>query len=301
MATKQPALRDFIYLDWDRLRSLAAQLLQGLPEGKTAEQSHESAVRGQLEGNAIWLLKGQVGTDYRFFRAENETRSFHHYVYSLFEQTLRDNRSILFIDDEFDFNKWTSDYFRDGQFVLAQGMVRFMDYEWVSIMLEALPEMYRTLIHMEGIGLKAAQATTQELATKKKQREERLRDLKALKLDQITILIRQLYGETVRIKVVPSNKHTENVLVGAGQPDHFHDTAAALSQKYGYEVDAKWVIFGQINTSAVSKEPALIPIGNEMEDFFEQVALMVSQVNQMATAVKFPAVSFTPISIYREC
>lgn len=176
-----------------------------------------------------------------------------------------------------------------------------MDYEWVSMMLEALPEMYRTLIHMESIGLKASLATPQELAAKKKEREERLKELKALKLDQITTLIRQLYGDTVRIEVAPNKQYKDKLLVGTGLPENFHDTAASLSQKYGYEVDAKWVVFGQINTSAVSDEPVPIPIGNEMEDFFEQVALMVSQVNQMATAMKFPAISFTLISVYREC
>ena len=301
MAKDQAILRDFIYLDWERLRSFAAQLFQGIPDTKTAGQSHETEAKGQLEGNALWLLKGQVGADYRFFRTENETRSLHHHVYSIVEEKLLENKSVLFIDNEFDFTNWAKDFFRDGQFVLAKGMIRFMDYEWVSMMLEALPEMYRTLIHMESIGLKASLATPQELAAKRKEREERLKELKGLKLDQVTTLFRQLYGDIVRIKVVPNKRYKDKLLVGTGLPENFHDTAASISQKYGYEVDAKWVVFGQINTSAVSDEPMPIPIGNEMEDFFEQVALMVSQVNRMATAMTFPSVSFTPISIYREC
>jgi hypothetical protein len=288
-------------LDWERLRSFAAQLFQGVPESKTAGQSNEAEAKGQLEGNALWLMKGQVGADYRFFRTENETRSLHHYVYSLVEEKLSDNKSVLLINNEFDFGNWTENYFRDGQFVLAKGLVRFMEYEWVSMMLEALPEMYRTLTHMESIGLKASQAAPQELAAKRKEREDRLKEFKALKLDQITALFRQLYGDIVRIKVVPNKTHKDKMLVGTGLPENFHDTAASISQKYGYEVDAKWVVFGQINTSAVSDEPSPMPIGNAMEDLFEQVALMVSQVNRMATAMKFPSVSFTPISIYREC
>jgi hypothetical protein len=191
-------------------------------------------------------------------------------------------------------------FFRDGQFARVRGLVRFMDYEWVSMMLDALPQMYKTVVHMESMNLKQTQASPQETALKKKQHQERLGEMKALKLNEITALIRQLYGETVRIKVVANKGHKDKVFVGAGEPENFHDTAASLSQKYGYEVDANWVVMGQVNISTMSEDPLPIPIGNEMEDLFEQVALSISGLNRIATAVKFPAVSFTPISIYRE-
>lgn len=211
------------------------------------------------------------------------------------------DKALIVIDENFDFRQWNQRFFQDGQFVRVKGLVRFMDYEWISMMLDALPQMYKTVIHMEGLGLKHAQASPQETALKKKQHQERLSELKALKLNEITTFIRQMYGDTIRIKVVANKEHKEKVFVGAGDPDNFHDTAASLNQKYGYEVDANWIVMGQVNISAISEEPTPIPIGNEMEDMFEQVALMVSGLNRIATAVKFPSVSFTPISIYREC
>lgn len=182
-----------------------------------------------------------------------------------------------------------------------KGLVRFMDYEWVSMTLDALPQMYKTAIHMETLGLKQAQIGPLETAAKKKTHQERLNEMKALKLNEITAFIRQMYGDTVRIKVVANKEHKEKVFVGAGDLDSFHDTASSLTQKYGYEVDANWIVMGQVNISAVSEEPVPMPIGNDMEDMFEQVALMVSGLNRIATAVKYPAISFTPISIYREC
>jgi hypothetical protein len=74
-----------------------------------------------------------------------------------------------------------------------------------------------------------------------------------------------------------------------------------LSQKYGYEIDADWVTLGQVNRSTASEEPMSIPVGNEMEDSFEAVALEVNGITRVASATTFPAVSFTPISIYRKC
>jgi hypothetical protein len=38
-----------------------------------------------------------------------------------------------------------------------------------------------------------------------------------------------------------------------------------------------------------------------MEDAFEAVALNINNMVQVASATRFPAVSFTPISIYRTC
>ena len=294
-------IRDFVYLDWERVRSMAAQLFRGIPEARSEGGSREADAKGELEGNALWLLKGKFGADYRYLRTENETRSFHYYVYSLVEDKLIDDKSLIVINENFDFGQWSPSFFKDGQFVRVNGLVRFMDYDWISMMLDALPQMYKTVIHMESVGLKYAQASPLETALKKKQHQDRHNEMKALKLNEITTFIRQMYGDTVRIKVVGKKKHKENVFVGVGDPDSFHDTVSSLTQKYGYEVDANWTVMGQVNISMVSEEPVPIPIGNDMEDMFEQMALMVSGLNRIATAVKFPAISFTPISIYREC
>jgi hypothetical protein len=111
----------------------------------------------------------------------------------------------------------------------------------------------------------------------------------------------QLYGDVVRVKVVPDKYRPSNVFVGSGDLAHFHDSAASLSQRYGYEIDADWVTLGQVNRSTASEEPMSIPVGNEMEDSFEAVALEVNGITRVASATTFPAVSFTPISIYRKC
>jgi len=305
MTRPKSMLRDFVYLDWERVRSLAAQLFRGVPQDATAERGSEVTAEGRLEGGVFGLLKGQAGADYRYFRTENETRSFYHYVYSLVEDRLSKDKLITSIDANFDFKQWTNSFFRDGQFVRVTGVVRLMDFAWISTMLEALPKMLRTAQHAESFTLKKMRATQlitqQDFEAKKKAQQKQLRELKALKIEEITGLMRQLYGNVVRVKVLPDRRHPDKVLAGSGDLVCFHDTAASLSQKYGYEIDAGWVTLGQVNLSAVSDEPLPIPTGNEMEDAFEKVALAVNDIIRVASAPKFPAISFTPISIYRIC
>ena len=89
--------------------------------------------------------------------------------------------------------------------------------------------------------------------------------------------------------------------VGSANLACFHDSAASLAQKYGYEIDAGWTVLGQVNLSTATATPTPIPTGNDMEDAFEAVALGINNIVRVASATRFPAVSFTPISIYRTC
>jgi len=305
LPSHKPLLRDFIYLDWERVRSLAAQLFEGVPQDTSSGKGHEIGAEAQIEGGILGLLKGHGGVDYRYFRTNSETRSLHHYAYSLLEERLETEGLVTSINKDFNFEQWIEGFFSDAQFIRLTGVVRLMDYAWVSTMLEALPKMMSTAAYAQTLSLEkereAGLVDAQQFKARKKAIQKPGKEIKELGIGKITELIKQLYGDVIRIKLLPSKKHTDKVLVASAGLENFHDTAAALSQKYGYEIDAGWVALGQINISNVSDEPFPIPIGNEMEDRFEQVALAINNIVRIASAVKFPAVSFTPISIYRTC
>jgi hypothetical protein len=299
------SLRDFVYLDWERVRSLSAQLLGGVPQDATRESGHDLGARGEVRGGIPAILSGKGEGDYRYFRSQNETRSLHHYVYSLFETRLRERGAITEVNAEFDFDRWTEDGFGDGQFVRVTGLVRLMDYAWISTMMEALPAMMRAAQHAATIGLKQdrdeGRITKKEFEAEQQDHQKQLNELKTLKLEKITELVRRLYGEAVRVKIVPDTDRPANAFVGSADLSSFHDSASSLAQKYGYGIDAGWSVLGQVNRSMGPNNPTLIPTGNDMEDAFEAVALNINSMVQVASATKFPAISLTPISIYRTC
>jgi len=305
LTSRKPLLRDFIYLDWERVRSLAAQLFEGVPQDTSSDRGHEIGAEAQIEGGIPGFLKGHGGGDYRYFRTDSETRSLHHYIYSLLEERLETEGLVTSIDKDSDFDKWTEDFFTDGQLIRLTGVVRLMDYARVSTILEALPKMMNAAEHAQALVLerkrKAGLVNEQQFKARKKAIQKPGKEIKELGIGKITELIKQLYGDVIRIKFLASKDHTDKVFVASVGLESFHDTAAALSQKYGYEIDADWVALGQINISNVSDEPLPIPIGNEMEDSFEQAALAINNIVRIASAVKFPAISFTPITIYRTC
>ncbi|MDP9475904.1 MAG: hypothetical protein M3R38_09495 [Actinomycetota bacterium] len=305
MSKTSTVVRDFVYLDWERVRSMSAQLLGGVPQDATRESGHDAGARGQVEGGIPLAIKGRGEGDYRYFRTQNETRSLHHYVYSLFEERLRARGAVAEVDSGFDFGGWREDRFRDGQFVRATGLVRLMDYGWLSTMMEALPNMMGAAHHAANIGLKQARdegrLTRKEFDAEQRKQQRQLTELKALKLEKITELVKRLYGDAVRVKVVPDPRRAANAFVGSANLACFHDSAASLAQKYGYEIDAGWTVLGQVNLSSATATPTPIPTGNDMEDAFEAAALGINNIVRVASATRFPAVSFTPISIYRTC
>lgn len=305
MKGKEVVIRDFIYLDWERVRSFSAQLLKGVPQDTLLDTGHELGAEGQVEAGLPWLLKGHGGADYRYFRAQSETRSLHHHVYTLFEEELEKNSLVTSINDAFDFDRWTEDFFHDGQFVRTTGTVRLIDYSWISTMLEALPKMMSAAEHAQSLALKQKKEsgliTEEQYRHGSRELQKTGKEIKDLGIHKITELIKQLYGDVVRLKLLPSREHPNKAFAASADPKSFHDTTAALSQKYGYEIDAGWVALGQINMSRDVADPQPIPIGNKMEDSFELVALGINNLIRFASAVRFPAVSLTPISIYRTC
>ena len=128
-----------------------------------------------------------------------------------------------------------------------------------------------------------------------------IQKVEEFKIEELGTVVRNLYGDVVRIKIRPSAEHAGAVLIGSGYVGNFSDTPAVLSQKYGIEINAPgWVVLAQINASGGGEALAPIPVGNRMEDSFEQLAMLMNNAFKVASAPAFPGVSVTPLGIYRK-
>jgi hypothetical protein len=286
-------LRDIIYLDWERIRGLAAQLDGGaLPNGKN----------GSGGGLSI-LTQPDADRDHRFYKHEAETRSLHAAVFTAVEKFLRDKNAITDVADAYDYAQWAPALFHDGQLVRTTGLIRLLDYPWLASVMETMPRMLKVTQRAELSSLKQQREqhkiTQQEVDQKVKEHQAQLKDLEAWKMDELTEVVRELYGQTVRIKIVPAGSQRGEMFVGSCHPHSFAESAAILSQKYGCDIDAKWSVLGLMNVAGESNTPPM-PTGNAVEDMFERLALAVNRVHRVASAPVFPSMSITPLAIYRE-
>src|SRR5439155_10810803 len=139
--TASPVLRDFFYLDIDRVRSLVAQLREGMPEAVERQTVHHG--RGGLK-----LV------EYAYERTQTETRSVRHYIFSLLEEILKKASRLELIDNSFDDAKWNASHLRDGLILLVEGYIRLVDFQKLIEAVEALPNILKVAQQMEKVTLR---------------------------------------------------------------------------------------------------------------------------------------------------
>jgi hypothetical protein len=259
-------LRDFIYLDTERVRSLAAQL--------NVETKRDVSPR-----------------------TDNES------LYLQLEPRMLDRQGTARVAADFDFSKWTPDAFEDGRFIHATGAVRLLDFSWLSSALGGLPAVLKKMSKLEMEALRNSdegrRMSKQQLQQRSQENQVAIGKVEEMKADELGDVVSRLYGDVVRVKVRPNAAaQPAAALVGSALLKWFYDPPAAMSQKYGVEIDAGWIVVGQLNVPKTQTSNP-IPTGNRMEDAFEQIALLMNNAFRLASAPAFPAVSFTPIAIYR--
>ncbi|CAA9412132.1 MAG: hypothetical protein AVDCRST_MAG64-2430, partial [uncultured Phycisphaerae bacterium] len=212
--------------------------------------------------------------------------------------------ATLRMDKSFDFAGWTKEAFVDGQFVAVDGAVRLFDFDWLSTALGGLPAVLKKMSKLEMDALRNSEEgkrmSKSQLQQRSQENQAAIQKVEEFKADELGDVVRRLYGDIVRVKVRPSPaEQPMAVLMGSAAGRHFYDPPAAVSQKYGIEVDAGWRVVGQVNAPNAPPAAQVIPTGNRTEDAFEQIALLMNNAFRLSSAPAFPAVSFTPIAIYR--
>jgi hypothetical protein len=262
-----PALREFIYLDAQRVRSLAAQFDLPAPVSAVDRTASEA-------------------------------------LFQKVEPLLLTRATVKPVDASFDYDTWRPETFPDGQLLRATGTIRLMDFTWLSDALAGLPAVLRRMSKLEMEALKNSdegrRMSKSQLQARQTENQVAIGKVEEFKSDELGEVVRKLYPDVVRVKLRPSpNDHPAAVLVGSAHSAWFYDAPAALSQKYGIEIDAGWTVLGQVNNPGPAAGPQPLPVGNKMEDAFEQIALLMNNAFRLANAPAFPAISITPIAIYR--
>lgn len=266
-------IRDLIYLDFERVRALVAQL-----------------------GVETALGEG------RFAAGTGETRSLQTAVFGALEQALMDGGKLLKVGPDFDYGGWVRESFRDGQLLQVTGMVRILDYPWLASVMETMPRMLKVTQRAELSALKtrreAHQVTQAEVDQKVKEHQAQLKDLENWRMEELTEVVRELFGNSVRIKMLPYGSKAGEMLVGSCEPGLFFESPAMLSQNYGTDINAAWTVVGMLNVTPPAPSPPLAT-GNAVEDMFERLALAVNRIHRVASSPDFPAMAFTPVAVYR--
>lgn len=287
-------LRDFIYLDVERVRSFVAQVNEGLPSERTRGSEHEAGATGSVEGSLPFIAKGIGETNYHYLRTQSETRSLHDFIFEEFFQSLKREDMVL----EFTVNTpltWTERTFYDGAFVLATGVFKFIDYQHTI-------KVFRMSSIVFDIAKKGIKETGKERHDKEAAIQRQATEFKKLPINEIADFINSNYDEDlIRVKIFPYNNDTSRFFIGNADRKVFRFPPVSIRNTYGAVVDANWSCLLQINRGVKHQPGTFVSTtGNEMEDAFERMVETTATISNLTHGVDFPAVAMTPIAIFRE-
>ncbi len=284
-------IRDFIYLDIERVRSFYAQLSKGLTTERTIEKGAEVGLEASVEGNVIFA-KGQANADYRYIRSNTETSSLHDYIMEEFLEKLKHERLIVELPHQ-DFN-WQQEAFKDGMFILVRGTIKILDYKYIVSSLDNLPKLMKLVSRI--------------VSTTQPQQASNMGDiekqLKGMPINDIAKFIEQNMQDTLRVKVYPRHDTPNQHFLASADDSFFRYSTVSLINMYGHVIDANWSCLLQVNRGnqhqLAEKAPTPAVDGIDLESALETVADYLTNINKAMQGVKFPTVAATPIAIFRE-
>lgn len=278
------SLRDFLYLDAERVRSYLAQLLQGVPETTAATSGSDAGIKSGLEGGGPWLAKAAFNAEYLLRREQSETKSLHHHQYSLLEAALVRSKRLTQLDADSAGAAWPPDV-AGGGFVRAVGSLRLLDYALLKVML---PQVDQMMYAARTLGWFEEMASSPDGAG----------------LAKFSDMIDAELAKVIRVKLSPSPTHPERILAGVANRSYLQWTPAEARLNARMCPQGTWVLVGQLNPPALLKPaeaPPRLPVGNLREDQLDALAPTVDSLHGMFDGVSLPCVSVNLISIYREC
>lgn len=295
-------IRDFIYLDVDRLKSIISQVDEGLVNLSEEVKSTTDEVDSSVEAGVLSILKGFVGAKYISQNQDTNTKSFHDFIYNKVESALTEADLLTHIPEKDTGSDITNESVRDSlnntAFVLAKGKVVINDFNNMNIFLEKFNTVIDFLAHCTSLTL--PEDTSPH---KKKQAKNEVKESKMDKkmIDGFQMFFDTFYKDRVVIKMLPFENKTEFILVGNLNEKYLRDDISSITYKYGTAPISEWTIFCQV-ASIPPKERKVpqITTGSEIESGIQGVFDAYRTIESLAQSVVYPEIAITPIAIYRE-
>lgn len=300
------ALRDFVYLDIERVKSLLAQLDQGLltDRADTVDSSRTIEGHGGLRIPALAELGGT--SEFMFRNQATETRTLHDYIYNQTEAKLIDIGRVIRLPEDFDSKALMGHTVRSQlshvTYILVHGYPYMSDYRWMATVLNDVNELIKTMTEFSF----AARIAGTKGTERSRLEQEKNSTIKSAQINPQQVrgyskILDQFYRDRLVVKILPFDDPDVRI-VGPLRPEFLRDRMDDIRFKYGSAPTAKWTVFGQV-ASIPSREIVAPPSGqyfsNEVEGAMDQMFVAMRDLERFF-GVSYPEIAITPIAIFRE-
>lgn len=301
-------LRDFIYLDIERLKSIIAQYEEGLIDSTkvTIKDTAEVSADGGLKIPALLNVAG--GTKYIWENQAYVARTLHDYIYNKVEDVLINENLLICIPEDITVEELAKiemqDILKDNSFVLIRGKVKINDMEQILKLLNNLNNLVEFFTR-----LKVSGSVTADISKNAKEKldKEISKIAKPSMLDEdvvkgFKLFFNSFYGERIIIKISPYDNF-DNRFVGILKEDCLREKISDIIFKYGTAPSSEWIILAQISSIPKKDRPKDNPIksGNAVDIASEGIFTILRELEiSTGQSVNYPDIAITPIAIYRE-
>lgn len=281
----EAVLRDFFYVDTDRVRSLLAQLYEGVPEQvKKSEEKHSKWQVG-LRGLATALRESGSSSE------GEETRALSDLHFAMFEEAAEVTGFLRDITEEtLDPRNWKRSRLHnmlvEGDLIRYTAPTRIIDPRHIAKTLEQQDAAFSRSAQPAGISFR-----------------------------EVSSMVQALYGPGVVLRSFPAGlDQPECNFVGTllDDPRYLEQERTTLFSRHG--VDAQdWTVVGQVSrlpARTPSTQLALSGVQEmfaqgpstldraKLEQFLAQVVQMVERTG-LSEAPQHPGIVITPLAVYR--
>jgi len=307
MNTKKENLqiRDFIYLDVDRLKSILSQIERGLIESKTETSSSSKEILGEGGLSIPAILKAAGGVKFLLENRSTETKTLHDHIYNYVEDELTNKGQLININKSSYVEAWKNGIIHEDlsqtSFILAKGHFVINDYEYMKNILERFNDISEFIAYCGTLENKNSIPQKEKTKQFHRARTEMKLDRKLVK--GLLNFIDTFYKNRLIIKVLPFRDYSNFRLVGNLQDDFLRDKIQSILYKYGTSPSSEWILFAQI-ASMPEKSYHSFSIdgmaGSKIEVAMQSVFSALREIESTGLSVTYPEISVTPIAIYRE-
>jgi len=294
-------VRDFIYLDVEKLKSILAQIMEGLPEVQANTFIEGDTSKGGVGASFIKIINAEIQNELFWQNQATESKTLHDNIYNYVEAHLTGNKLIKTIPEQFTSNDAECgkqyDIFRETTFILVRGYSQINDFAYMMDYVDNFEEIAKALakIHFQGQVFKSN-------ALKNAAIDEYIRKIVGDKelFKEIGKLIKIFYQDRVSFRMVPFPEISKFSFAGPIKRGCLRESIHDIIYKYGTSPTHEWHMFAQIASIPDDKRENKIgsTFGSDIERSVNGVFDALRDLESFFM-VTYPEIAVTPIAIYR--
>lgn len=268
MSSSQTALRDFIYLDVDRVNSLYSQVFKGLAE--TIIHSFEDSVSRTKEQDSPLAQGAAVAAQVEEWSRHTESKVLYDYMYNRLEEEIR-TRLV-------DASQLTSaEELQGAAFLRASGTAEIEDYGRMKQFMDHFNNLGDVIAyaHLKGDENQSALSQAKELSAGGRTKEEKQRgrelvkelsDLKMLAaklglrqdetlLKNLKLVIELFRPDGLDVTIIPAGANNRIAFRVPVERKWLRISAEMLRTLYGNFSSQSWTVVGQVTFVPGQSQP----------------------------------------------